>query len=171
MRNKSHRKTRPLFMTMRLGLALFAIASLGACATTKLPGSAAGLCDIIPKAKYAVLGKTQYDQDFVDEAVTAGASCGHPAPEARPAELDKAPIVQAPPAVARKPTLRERLKRTISRRPGTVDPVASPIVVPASLPQIGQPLPPPDPEPPTPAALPKPRSPVEMLLDPEGRRS
>src|SRR4051812_205575 len=111
MLNKSHKRTRPLFLTMRLGFLSFALASLAACATTKLPGSAAGLSEVIPTAEYVVLGKTQYDQDFVDACVVAGDTVGHAPPKPRPPELDKAPgLSTAPPVAAHKPTLHERLK-------------------------------------------------------------
>jgi hypothetical protein len=74
MLTKSHKRMRRLRPTIYVGLMLFATASLGACGTTKLPASVAGLCNVIPKAEYAVLGKTPYDQDFVDAAVIAGDS-------------------------------------------------------------------------------------------------
>jgi hypothetical protein len=72
MLNKSHKRMRPLFPTIYVGFLLLALASLAACATTKLPASVAGLSNVIPKAEYVVLGKTPYDQDFVDACGIAG---------------------------------------------------------------------------------------------------
>lgn len=171
MLNKSHKKTRRLRQIICGGLLSFALVSLAACGTIKVPASVAGLCNVIPKAEYAVLGKTQYDQDFVDAAVVAGDSCGYDAPKPRPPELDNPRVLTVPPAPARKPTLRERLRAKISRAPGRVDPAPARIVLPASLPQVGQPLPSPDPPPVVQPAKPVERSPVERLLDPDGRRS
>lgn len=164
MRNKSQSRIRPLLTTTRLGFLLFVVASLAACGTTKLPGSATGLCDIIPKAEYAVKGVTQYDQDFVDEAVTAGATCGHPAPKARPAEWDTARPKAPSAAKGRrtpKPGLVSRIRDAIIPRAHAAPPPL-PAERPASLPAA-------DPPPvieakPEPKPEPKPLAPVDELL-------
>ncbi len=79
-----------------------------ACGT--LPkGSVAGSdCTIAHTPEYAVKGKTQYDQNWVDrttERLVAG--CNQPRPKARPASLD-APKVKPS---AKKPTANEVIKR------------------------------------------------------------
>jgi len=172
MRQQSRQKIRRPFKLTHVCLILLAAVSLGACASTKLPASVVGVCSIIPKAEYEVLGQTAYDQDYVDASVIAGATCGHEPPKPRPAEWDKKPTkppVTAKPTAKRKPGFVARVKAKLTHR--TIDEPSAPIVVPASLPQVGQPLPVPEPVVEPVPAQPKPRSPVERLLDPDGRRS
>lgn len=52
-------------------------------------GPLGGVCDAFPAPQYQVLGRTAYDQDWIDKSVEAGvAGCGYARPEARPAALD-----------------------------------------------------------------------------------
>ncbi len=91
---------------------------LAGCATNKasVGSTRGGECRIVHTPKYAVKGRTSYDQNWVDdttERLVGG--CDQPRPAARPPELDRVarrPVVVAPPAapvVPKKKTWRERL--------------------------------------------------------------
>lgn len=72
-----------------------------------------GECRIARTPDYAVLGRTSYDQRWIDvttEGLVAG--CDQPRPKARPASLDARPKAQpkpAPAAAPKKKTIRERV--------------------------------------------------------------
>jgi hypothetical protein len=102
---------------------------IAACASISLPGCASApkiefatveqFCERLPQQDYAIEGKTQFDQPWIDDtsvAVTAG--CNRERPKPRPAEWDKAaPLPQPKPAIpAPKPKkkLRARLKDLVS---------------------------------------------------------
>lgn len=82
-----------------------------------------GACSAFTAPKYRVLGKTQYDQDWVDDQTeTLVAGCNFPRPAARPPELDPpanvavvpgvpAPELQAPAIPAKKPSYWQRVKK------------------------------------------------------------
>lgn len=173
MLQQSQRKTRrPSSNSGKFLLAFVAVALTG-CGTTKLPGSVAGSCEIYPSPQYAVVGKTQYDQDTIDEYVAIGSDvCGKARPAARPPELDgKQPGEVTPvPAPRKRPGIGAKLRKQISRMNPLRPAHAAPISVPAGLPTVGAPLPTTDPPAAAPAPAPsvtKPaRDPLTELLDP-----
>lgn len=167
------RTPKPWRNSVRFSLLLLTVSVTG-CGTTKLPGSVAGLCDVYPNAEYAVVGKTQYDQDKVDEYVAVGTGvCGKALPKARPPSFDEPsrgsalPTAAAPP---RKPSLWGRVKAKLKRTPkapapvaGYVEPLqpAAPVYlpVPAARPAGVDP-------PPVPAPAPAKRDRLDELLRP-----
>lgn len=113
-----------------------------------------------------VLGKTQYDQDWVDNQVEGGvAACGFPRPGPRPAALDAPPatrqMVTTPPPAKKKGFVR-RVKERVWK-PKAKPAAEAPVTAPA-------PLPPPvvvaDPPKVAPAPPPPPQDPVDALLHP-----
>ena len=96
---------------------------LTGCATNKplttFGGEAEGVggaCDVFPRPKYQVLGRTPYDQEFADKTTEAGvAGCKWQRPAARPPELDKAPVVASVP-VSRKVSFWKRAKAKLKKR-------------------------------------------------------
>jgi hypothetical protein len=149
-------------MIMRINfgaLVILLLASvLGGCATEPRGSIAGGECHIFERPAYAVRGKTQYDQDWVDGNVEAGiGGCKWARPAPRPPELDAAPGTK--PAVV-KPAKRRGLFRRIKdhvlpkKWPDKAAPVAT---TPEPPPVVAAPPPPPPP---------KPRDPVDELLHP-----
>jgi hypothetical protein len=140
-----------------VGIVFVSAASLSACAAPK--GTATllgGDCRLVPVQRYVVLGKTDYDQGWIDEVeVGAAAACpGRAKPQERPTELDD----PKPPAVARRAAPPPPAKRRLFSR----KPVAAGYVIP--VPRVRQPPPaapvvrtvePTEPEP-EPAAAPPP---------------
>jgi hypothetical protein len=150
-------------------LSVFAAVALTGCATIKQPESAANACEIFPAPKYAVLGKTPYDQDEIDAYVAIGSEvCGKPRPLPRPPELDAPARPQAAPVATKRPGI---LRRTINRAKGVVSrlPVPRPGII---TPALAAPVAPVVPEEPKPAAPvdvqppPVPRDPLDELLNP-----
>jgi hypothetical protein len=170
-----------------------AIVMLAGCAGLNPPASVSeGVCNIVPRAEYEILGKTRNDQRWIDDTIEGEVGgCNFPRPAPRLASWDagtnsNAPVAQ--PAPTKKPGFVKRQVQkatTIFRgikkpKAGSVEPLSS-----APLPQRsaagkfpfdGMPLgvtienPPPFPpvvveeaKPPPPP--PKPRSPVDELLD------
>lgn len=71
--------------TLLLGSSLL----LGGCFQTATVGSVGGECRLVSTPQYAVLGKTSYDQRWINrttESLVAG--CRQPRPGARPPSLD-----------------------------------------------------------------------------------
>lgn len=131
--------------------------ALAGCAGVKLPASVkGGECRIFEAPPYEVLGKTTYDQDYIDGNVEAGVGgCGWKRPAARPPGLDAKTNKPAPhKAAKKKPGFFARIKARVTGK--SVAPV----------PYIAGP-PPPVAEP-TPA--PVPRDPVYELLGVEGKQ-
>lgn len=155
-----------------LAVALF----LGGCASHRGPGSiAGGECKIFEAPKYAVQGKTQYDQDWVDSTIEGGVGgCHWKRPAQRPAELER-PGVQvkaAPKPAAKRHSWFTRVKTKVvstfhrkpseapSSAPAFPDTQVAPIVqVPA--PEIKEQAPQ------QPTVAPAPRSRIDQLLHPE----
>lgn len=141
--------------------ALFLTVALAGCAGTKLPASVkGGECRIFEPPPYAVLGKTTYDQDYIDGNVEAGVGgCGWKRPGARPAGLDAAPKTNKPSvhkASKKKPGFLARVKARVVGKPFAPVPYIAasppaPIVVEQSPAQ-------------------PPRDPVYDLLGVEGKR-
>lgn len=70
-----------------------------------------GACEAFPRPTYQVMGKTHYDQEWIDVTVEAGvAGCKWMRPEARPAAFDAAPEKAKEPAKPKKKTLWDRLR-------------------------------------------------------------
>ncbi|MCP1832850.1 hypothetical protein [Bradyrhizobium sp. USDA 4545] len=153
-----------------IGLTLW----LGGCATDGVgfKSSVAGSCAVFERPPYAVVGKTQYDQDVADKFVESGvAGCNWPRPAPRPPELDRAgaakPVTAKP--AARSRGIVARLKHKVAkivRRPAP-----APAPAPATFPN--QPVAPVTaaPAPPEPATVPPPppeRPRILQLLRPNG---
>ena len=89
---------------------------LAGCAGNNLPCSVAGgECRVFEPPKYAVAGRTSYDQDWIDGNVEAGVGgCGWKRPAARPPGLDagtqKRAVHKAP---KKKPGFLARVKRAL----------------------------------------------------------
>lgn len=157
-------------MNIRL-LAVIAIGPLlGACNFQTISGSVAGgECKVFARPPYAVLGKTSYDQNWIDDTVEGGVGgCRWKRPAPRPAELDAVPgqkVVVAPP---RKRGLIRRIKDRVlpvAKKVWPGDSVAPviPIPQPSPLATPAAPIePPPAPQPPPPP----PKSAVDELLNP-----
>lgn len=78
--------------------ALLSLFLLAGCATAPHPASVAnGTCKVFEAPRYAVKGKKQYDQDWIDSTVEGGVgACGWQRPAARPAEVDAKQKVAKP---------------------------------------------------------------------------
>lgn len=143
------------------GIALAAILLAGCSTTSGITSIAGGEAKVFEAPKYEVRGVTQYDQDWIDNAVEGGIGAfGWPRPAERPPGLDKRPAVHAAPVVKR-PSFLKRLKARVSRAPPPIVPPATqwPATPPTSL--EASPAPADDP-----VAAPTPRSPLDELLDP-----
>ena len=138
--------------------ALFLSVALAGCAGIKPPASVAkGECRVFEPPPYEVLGKTPYDQDYIDGNVEAGVGgCGWKRPAARPPGLDAKTNKPAPhKAPKKRPGFLARVKARVIGMP--VAPV--PYVV-ASPPAAVAPLSP----------APAPRDPVYELLGVEEKQ-
>jgi hypothetical protein len=83
---------------------------LAGCVTTN-KGSVAGECRLVSTPQYAVKGRTNYDQNWIDdttERLVGG--CKQARPKARPASLDAKPKAAPLPKPAPKASLWERFK-------------------------------------------------------------
>ena len=77
---------------MRLALLIGLASSLAACGTRPLGSVVGAECQLNHTPQYVVKGKTNYDQNWIDETVEGMVSgCGQPRPQRRPASLD-APV-------------------------------------------------------------------------------
>lgn len=124
---------------------------LAGCQTTGQGSIKGGECRVFERPEFAVRGKQQYDQDWIDGNIEAGiGGCNWKRPSARPASLDGAPGQKvAAPVKAKKRDLIKRIKdRVVSPFTHPVAPILETPVVPT---------------PPPPA---KPRDPVDELLQP-----
>ena len=145
-------------------VALFSTAMLAGCAGTNRPASVlGGECHVFERPQYVVLGKTRYDQRFVDTVVESGVgACGWERPAPRPASLNAAPGAKPAPVVA--PKKRGMFRRIKDRLTGTPAPAQ------VAVPEFPAPLPAPAPQTVAPPALPPPApiDPVKQLLHPKG---
>jgi hypothetical protein len=132
-------------------VALLAVPLAGCFEATRgsIPG---GESKVFEAPKYAVKGKAQYDQNWIDSQVEGGvAAFGWKRPAARPASLDarsSAKLVKAP-----------------SKRPGIVKRIKSRVWPAKGSPVLPTPV---APEWPTAAPV-APRDPVDELLQPEAK--
>ncbi len=151
----------------RIILLLLLTPMIGGCALFGGPGSVAkGECKIFEAPKYAIKGKTQYDQDWADSTIEGGVGgCHWDRPAPRPASLDTPIITKAvvPPVKAKRHWLFNRAKDSAKAAVSKVWPEKPVAPVEAS---------PPPPEPPAPVVPqpepvpPPPRSPIDRLLHP-----
>lgn len=158
---------KPRFLMLVLAAPL-----LAGCVTVG-PGSVkGGECRIFERPDYAVRGKQQYDQDWIDGNIEAGVGgCGWKRPKPRPASFDARKGHDATrPAPVKKRGLLKRIRdravhpfskpvAPIVQSPPVVDRWAVPIVEPS-------PTPPPAAEP---QPVPAPRDPVDELLHPDSQ--
>lgn len=148
-------------MIMRAITAVLLCVTLAGCAggkmMTSIPG---GEAKVFEAPKYEVLGKTQYDQNWIDSQVEGGvAAFGWQRPLPRPPELDAAGTDNRPRKAAAKHHTKKGLlhrikKKILPKRKKVDEPIAIPVSPPA--PVIAAPEPPPAP----------PRDPVDELLQP-----
>lgn len=135
-------------------LALLAV-SLGGCMQTLSGSVAGGESKVFERPPYVVLGKTRYDQGWIDSQVEGGvASFGWKRPAPRPASLDAPAARKAKAAAPVKK--RDVLKRTKDR---VVHPFTKPVAAVVESPPLAVIVP---------AAPPAPRDPVDELLHPNG---
>src|SRR3974390_184279 len=87
-------------LTLALLLAGIGIA-FGGCAANSQFATFGGAGPLLPRAEYAVKGKTAYDQEWIDRTIEAEvAGFGIAPPLARPASFDPKPVVKAKAVVA-----------------------------------------------------------------------
>lgn len=126
-----------------------------------------GESKVFEAPKYEVLGKTSYDQNWIDSQVEGGvAAYGWKRPLPRPPEIDAgaAPVPRkAAPKHARKKSIFRKIKDRIlpSKKRKPVETVAPAEPPPVPVVTVPDPVPPPQPAPP-----PRPRDPVDELLRP-----
>jgi len=96
-------KTLSRWLTLALLLAGIGIA-FGGCAANSQFATFGGAGPSLPRAEYAVKGKTAYHQDWIDRTIeTEVAGFGIARPLARPASLDAKPAIKTKPVVALPP--------------------------------------------------------------------
>jgi hypothetical protein len=117
---------------------------------------AGGECRVFAPPRYAVLGKTTYDQDYIDGNVEAGVGgCGWKRPAARRAGLDAGPKKRAVhKSPKKKLSFLARVKARVTGKP--VAPI--PYIVVPPEPIVAEPTP-----------APVPRDPVYEFLGVEGK--
>lgn len=65
------------------------VCMVAACATTDIGSIVGGECRLVKSPQYQVIGRTNYDQVWINETTEAIISgCGQPRPMVRPASLD-----------------------------------------------------------------------------------
>lgn len=137
-------------------LALCACAVLlGACQTTGTSSIEGGESRVFERPPWIVLGKTEYDQRWIDSQIEGGvAAFKWERPGPRPAYID-APVRKAKVAPVKKKRFRDRLHIPWPKaRPVVIEPAPEPAPV-----VVAEPPPPPPPPPP-------PRSKLDELLHP-----
>jgi hypothetical protein len=87
-----------------------------ACGTLRPASVGGGECRVFERPKYAVLGQTRYDQNWIDSNTEAGvAACGWQRPKPRPQGLDGPPGTKHPAAARQKrPSLINRANRVVA---------------------------------------------------------
>ena len=145
-------------------------ALLAGCGTSGPASVKGGECRIFEAPKYVVLGKRQYDQDWIDGNIEGGVGgCNWQRPKPRPAALDAVQGQRLAPAQAKKRGLlkriRDRVVHPFAAPPAPAAPSPPVVAEPASQPMIAPPPIPRDDVKPLPPP-PKPRDPVDELLHP-----
>ena len=128
-------------------LALF----LGGCPQHSAPTSIAGSeCKVFEAPPFAIAGRTDYDQDWINSTVEGGVgACRWPRPKARPPEIDAPRATVAPAIVQPAPKKRQGpVKRFVKRIKARVWPVEVEPFTPTPVPrptvsQVVEPPPPP----------------------------
>jgi hypothetical protein len=162
------RTTKPSRL-LRLLAVLSLTATLAGCAGTNLPGSVkGGECRVFERPQYAVLGKRQYDQRWIDGNVEAGVgACGWKRPAKRPAALDPPARPKAGSTAPLPPPKRRGIvRRTVDRVLRTPAPVPRPVEAPQQVDEVETAPPPPSPPVVPPPPPPPPRKPIDELLSP-----
>jgi hypothetical protein len=143
-------RTRRLSTQLKV-LAMLTLTALivTGCAGSNLPASVSGgECRVFVAAAHEMIGKTRYDQEWIDQTIESGvAACGWPRPKARPKNWDDvrsyAKEVAAAPVQQRRGVI-QRIKDKFKRKPAPVasvpapkrvEVVSSPPVAPAPQPQ------------------------------------
>ena len=133
---------------------------LGGCDWQTFKSSVAGTCPAFEAPRYVVKGKRPYDQDWIDGNVEAGiGACNWARPAPRPPQLDAAASRAVAPVPARKRGLLKRIKdRIVPASAPPAVPVAEPAPI-AAEPIVVAPI----------VEPPKPRDPVDELLQPNAK--
>jgi len=138
-----------MLMIFRASLFAFAALALAGCGPgTQLGSIAGGESKVFTPPPHVILGKTQKDQDWIDETIVVGvAAFNWPLPQPRPASLDNAPPPRRIVKPQKKPGIFKRIKIKLTReKPAEIAPPAvAPVIVPPP---------------------PPPRDPVDELLSP-----
>jgi hypothetical protein len=126
--------------------------TMAACGTLRPASVGGGECRVFERPEYAVLGRTRYDQNWIDSNTEAGvAACGWQRPNRRPQVLGRAPGAKHRTPLKQKPGLIGRIKRTVAPNANVESPALATI---------------PTPEPTAvPAPTATPRDPVDELLE------
>ena len=102
--------------------------TMAACGTSKPASVSGGECRVFERPQYVVLGRTSYDQNWIDGNTEAGvAACGWDRPAKRPETLQQARPVK-PKAVKRRSVLL-RIKAVVTREQPAPEPVPLPPAV------------------------------------------
>lgn len=132
--------------------------ALGGCMQTLTGSIAGGESKVFQRPEYVVLGKTSYDQNWIDNQVEGGvAAFGWKRPLPRPASLDAHVTTKQVTKIslAKKTSFIKRIKAKLH------------FVRPAPVPFTNAVMPPlPEPAPPVVVVAPAPRSPIDQLLHP-----
>jgi hypothetical protein len=137
-------------MIGRLALVMLLALPLAGCFETIKGSVAGGECRVFERPEYAVRGKRQYDQDWIDSNVEGGiGGCGWRRPKPRPASFDAKPVTKAAIVAPKKRGLLKRVKDRVTA-PWPTSPTAA--VEPLPAPPIVQ--------------APQPRDAVDELLHP-----
>lgn len=146
-------------MMLRFSALLLLAAPLGGCLQT-VTGSVAGSgCKFIERPPYAVQGRAQYDQDWIDGTIeSAGGACHWKPPARRPPEIDAKPVRKMAVPIKKRGVfgrIKDRAKASVK----TIWPAPSAAPqAPLPEPVVAAPVLPPEP--------PKPRSAIDELLHP-----
>ncbi len=100
-----------MLLTKHLTVVALAL-MLAACGTSRPASVTEGECKLVSAPEYAVLGKTKYDQEWIDdttERLVGG--CLQARPKARPEEWDDTPVKTVP-LPPKKPSLWQRFRRS-----------------------------------------------------------
>lgn len=130
-----HEMKRSLKLAGKL-LAVTTTVSLAGCAGQQLPVDVAGSeCKLFVPANYEILGKTRWDQEWIDRNIERGiAGCGWPRPKVRPTNWDQA-VVYAQEVQRTTPVVKrsvwQRVRDKFKRKEV---PARTPVVVPRSRP-------------------------------------
>jgi hypothetical protein len=137
-------------MIARIGLLAVIAIALGGCMQTFTGSISGGESKVFEAPPYVVKGRAPYDQNWIDSQIEGGvAAFGWKRPAARPPEIDA-------PRAKRKVVIPVKKKGLIKRiKDRVVAPFTKPVAPVVESPPVA-----------TPAPQPKPRDPVDELLQP-----